>query len=293
MAKTFNQLATDFTTITRDDAATNLTLGKSLINTFTKQILAMRAWVWNRGSYTDITVGGQWRYPKPYNAERLEGVKVTVDTVNYYPKEISTRGIWVRMSRSVVTSDVPQYFWVNADHYELYPTPSNSANEITIYFQKRIFDLAETDYTTGTVSRSAGSRTVFGTGTVFTDAMVGRYIQFTDDPYWDKISESRSAGVLLTERESRTATDDGTYTISELMPLPFGFEELPLWKALAVYFHSKENPVQAKQYEEMYERGMRDLMGRDSKTSGNVLTKEELADVIGLIDPNKYPRNME
>ena len=253
----------------------------------------MRDWTFNRGSLTIQSTANEYSYPKPYNAERIIGVKVRVGDTVYWPTEVINRDDWEQLTttRSAVTSNSILKFFVDTESIETYPRFSTANNDITIYYQKFIFDLAETDYTTGTIGRSAGSRTVIGTGTTFVEDMVGRYIQFEDEPYWEKIDGVQTATQLTTARASRTARDDDTYVISELIPLPPGTEDIPLHWALEVYFESKENPTQAKMWREMRIEGLNELLRRDAKSTGNVLEKSDITDIMAL-DINKWPENL-
>lgn len=295
--KTFNTLVSDYKTLSHDDSSANELLGKSLINTFINRILGMKDWTFNRGSLKIHALSEEWSYPKAYNAERIIGIKVQVDDDVYWPKEVINRDDWERLvrNRTAVSSDIVQRYFVDIDTIEVYPTFSRSASDndvyITQYYQKFNYDLAQTDYVTGTISRSASSRTVTGAGTTFTEAMVGRYIKFSSDPYWDKIESVVNATTLVTARASRTATDDDTTCISELIPLSFGFEEIPLHWALEVYFEQKENPTQAKMWKEMRIEGLETLLRRDAKSVGQILEKEDLLEIINQ-DINKFPTGM-
>jgi len=290
--KTFNETVTDYTTLSRDNSTANSTLGKSLINIFIKKILIARDWTFNRGSFTDKSVAAQQNYPKSYNCWRIREIKVKVGNLYYFPKEVTSREVWTNLNRTVVTSDAASKFFVEPDHVEIYPVPATNDNDIISYFQKLILSLSATDYVTGTVSVSAGGTAVTGSGTTFTAAMVGRFIKFTDDGYWYEISAFTDTTHITIKREARVAISGGAYTISELIPLPFGFGDIPLWSALAMYFQSIEEPSQAREYQNMALKGLEELLRRDAKTTGNVLTKSDIESFIDLVDPNKYPQDI-
>ena len=297
MNKTFIQLATDYTTLSRDDSAANLTLGKSLINTFISKVLVVRDWVFNRSSYAETSVANQQSYPKPYNCWRIRSIKVKVGDLYYFPKEITSREIWTNLNRTVVTSDSASRFFVENDTIELYPVPSTAGNTITIYFQKLIKDLGAADYETGTVSVTTPYTTaVVGStspATVWVAAMVGKHLIPTDDGYAYEISAVGSPTSITTVREVRMTLSESAYKIAELIPLPFGFQDIPLWFALSIYFQSKEGSInQSREYERMAREGLAELLRRDAKSTGSILTKTELEEVEGLIDVNKYPLDM-
>ena len=297
MNKTFTQLATDYTTLSRDDSAANLALGKSLINTFISKILVARDWVFNRSSYAETSVANQQSYPKPHNCWRVRSIKVKVGDLYYFPKEVTSREIWTNLNRTVVTSDSASHFFVEEDSVELYPVPGSAGNTITIYFQKLIKDLAAADYATGTVSVTTPYTTAMvgstSPATAWVAAMVGRHIIPTDDGYAYEIKSVESVSALTTVREVRMALSGSAYKIAELIPLPFGFQDVPLWFALAVYFQSKEGSInQSREYERMAREGLAELLRRDAKSTGGVLIKSDLEKFEGLIDVNKYPLDM-
>lgn len=290
--RTFNETVTDYKTLSRDSSSANETLGKSLINRFIAKILVARDWTFNRSNFNDKSVVSQQAYPKPYNCWRVREIKITVGNLNYFPKEVTSREVWTNLNRTVVTSDSASKFFVEENEIELYPVPATATNDIIIYFQKLILSLSVADYTTGTVSVSAEGTAVVGVGTTFTAAMVGRFIKFTDDGYWYEISAFTDTTHITIKREARVAIAGGAFTIAEMIPLPFGFSDIPLWWTLAIYFQSIENPVQAREYERMYKEGLGELLRRDAKTTGQVLTKSDVESFIGLVDINKYPQDI-
>jgi len=298
--KTFNDSVTDYATLSRDSSTANLALGKSLINTFIKKILVSRDWVFNRSSYKDASVADQQNYPLPYNCERVRSIKVHANGINYFPKEVSSREIWNNLNRTTTptSSDAIVKYFVAADHIETYPVFATDDNEITIYFQKLIKDLGATDYETGTISVTTPYTTaVVGStspATAFVDAMVGRHIIPEDDGYAYEIESVESVSALTTVREIRMTLSGSAYKIAEIIPLPFGFQDIPLWFALATYFQKKEGSIdEAREYERMARDGLNELIRRDAKSTGSVLTKSDYADINGLIDINKYPTDME
>jgi len=293
--KSFTQLTTNFTTLSRDSAAANLAIGVTLINVYIKKILVMKDWTFNRGSYADASVAEQQAYPLPYNCGRLIEIKVTpASKINYFPKEISSREIWTKLNRVEVLGDQAQKFFVEPDEVELYPVPATAGSTIKFYFQKIIKNLATAnDYATGTITVTARSKDALGIGTTFTSAMVGRFITFDDDPYFYEIASFTDATHVTLKRETRLAITSGDYDIVEVIPLPDGYEDIPLWGALANYFQVNEDPTQAREYERMYKEGIVELERRDAKTTGNVMTKETMGiDEGGLIDINRWPQDI-
>ena len=287
--KTFNTLVSNYKTLSRDSSTANETLGKQLLIDFIRKILYAEDWTFNRGTATDKTVADQQYYPLPYNCWRLRKVTVTVDSTIYTPREIKDERIWSILNSVQASSNIPTYFYIKPStlEYGFYPYSSEDNDTITLSFQKRIPDFGATDYTTGTVAVTNGSKAVVGTSTVWTSDMVGRYLKVSN--YWYEIASvtDNTHLTLLTEYGEDTASG-ASYTIAELVPLPEGFENLPLWGALSVYFQSRDMAgarAQATQYLALYQQGLDQLYKRDSKTTGDILRQTE--DIY--IDPNRWP----
>ena len=283
--KTFNQLLTDYKTISRDSSSANETLGKQQLNDFIKKILSLGDWTFNGGEFTDLTVVDQQYYPLAYDSWRTRKVTVKVGTVTYTLEEVKSERDWEILNRTDISSTVPTNFYIKSDTNELglYPIPSTAGYTITQFYQKKVIDYGADDYETGTVTVTNGSEDVVGVGTTFASAMVGRYLKASN--FWYKITGYTDA-THITIREYGEDTVSGvTYTIAEI-PLPDGLENLPLWGALGVYFQSRENAGQGNQYRALYEGGIADLMKRDAKTTGNVFSQ---TDGASPVDINQYP----
>lgn len=287
--KTFEQTYNDYLTLTKDSSSSNTTLGKSLINTYIRRILRARDWTFNRSSATDSTVADQQNYPKPYNCKTIRFIKVEVDDTDYWPTEVKDRGEWILLNRSDTTSDIPQRFFVEDNEYLIYPIPASDGNTITVYYNKNFIDLSQDNYTTGTVSVSAGSTSVTGSSTVWTSSMVGRYIKFDDEGIWYEITAVSNNTSLTIAREAGTTISSGTYVIGELIPLPDDFEDLPLWGAVGEYYLKENDQAKATYYLGLYKDGYNQLLARDTKVEGNIIDKHY---PTPLVDPNDYPTDL-
>ena len=290
--KTFTALASDFTTISSDAAAANLTLGKSLINIGTRKILAMRDWLFFRGQRAYTSIASTQSYALPDNCWRVYGIKSYDSSLYYYPKEIRDRRIWVNLNRTTVSSNIPQYFFVDeiAKKFEVWPVPTSTAVTYYLYFGKKFVDMTSSnDYTTGTVSIPLASTTVTGVTGVFTAAMIGRHILLNE--FRNEIVGYTSATEITVANQVAVAVAGASTDIAECIPLPDGFEDLPLWFALWQYYLKREKARDsAKAYKEMFDTGVYDLIGRDSKSVSSVF--ESQADV-NPINPNQNSWDME
>lgn len=100
--------------------------------------------------------------------------------------------------------------------------------------QKSRLDYTIADYTTGTISDATnGSKTITGSGTSWTSAMIGRYFMIattTGDGVWYKITAVASTTSLTLEQPyngTSIAAGSASYTIRKIFyDLPYDYEEL-------------------------------------------------------------------
>ena len=296
MAKIFLQAGTDFVTLSNDSSAANRTLGYSLMNMGIKEILSRSDFTFNRDSMEYTTGTRKQAYGPPPNASKIDYVNVTVGSVKYSPKEIRSDKDWEKINYVSVTGDVP-YFWnINniSRRIELYPIPSSAGNTVKVGFTKKVRDLGEADYTTGTITLTDGTTAVLGGGSAsFTKRHIGAYLTLEgknseiSDLWFEITARNSSTEVVVREVPSDTIT--GTYRIAELMPFPDGYENIPLWYSLDKYYQMREKPVLAREYERMWRDGVNQLEKRDVRSVAGVLEKEY---PVEPSDANYDPRSI-
>lgn len=201
----------------------------------------------------------------PQYIDRVSSVYVTVGTYNYSPKECPSREMWDKLNLVTVSSDIPEWYYVYNGKLSFYPRQSTASNLITINSKQLARDLTITDYTTGTISAvTNGSTAITGSGTTFTQSMVGRWIRITEsdtankgDGYWYRIISYTSATAINLEKPYQGTSISGgsaAYTISQCSLLPEQYQQLPVFGALSVYYTSVDpNPTQAKLYQNIYD----------------------------------------
>jgi hypothetical protein len=288
--KSFAQTNTDFTTLSHDASTANVALGKSLINTCIKKVLSLSNWTFNKDSKTYASVALQQEYDPPYNAAKLEYVNVYYGGVWYAPIEVRNGTQWRLLNNVTVYSDIPNYWYVSnrTKKWSLSPIPSSTGTVIKVGFTKKIRDLSVADYTTGTITTTANSTAIVGVLTVWTKRMIGEYIKITSadtivGDYWFEITGVTDATHLTVREEVPVAVAGASYTIAEMIPLPDGFEDIPLWYALSIYYQQREQPVLAGNWERMYKEGIAELERRDARSVVGILEQQG---EIGGIDPN-------
>ena len=138
------------------------------------------------------------------------------------------------------------------------------------------------------------SATLTGSGTTFTAAMVGRYVQTTDDQYWYRISAFTSTTVMTLESvfEGTTATG-AAYTIDEAFDLPEDMHMAPIYYALHLYYKIKGDEGKAKENLVMFlgevEEGRRRW---NTKTRSAVIRGKSLTSRFPMATPPNWPTSI-
>lgn len=270
--KSYTQLRNLFGTLTNNSESATLTLADELINDSVRAICSLRPWHFLQKSSTISTVASTQFYDLPAEYSRLIHVSVIQGTTTWNPVEIESREEWDRINQvTSYTSDFPQYYHIFNKRIGFWPKPTTAvANAITIYYRKTIADMSVADYSTGTVDIiTNASTTVTGASTVWASPMAGRFLRVTPtnvaatagDGFWYEVSSVTSSTVLVLTRNyagtSLTTGAAAAYTIGQMSPLPDAFQDLPLHRALMIYFTSVEpEATRAGMYKTMYEEGL-------------------------------------
>lgn len=257
--KSYTTLRTLFGTLTNDSSNANLTFGDQLINDGYRDL--SDRFYFDETTDTFTTTASTQFYNQPYNLYKIETMYLTNGTTRYTMKEARSRVFWDELNFSTYTSDVPLYYFVFDGQIGIWPTPSSSSLTVTVVYKKRVRDLSQADYTTGTVALTNGSATVTGSGTTFTAAMVGRWINVTSpsgDGNWYEISGFTSATVITLKKTYQGATVSGaSYTIGEMMNLPERYHDLPVYRAAAIYFETRvPDQTRAQKFQNRYDLGL-------------------------------------
>tara|TARA_Y100000310_G_scaffold260707_2_gene269788 strand:- start:5736 stop:6614 length:879 start_codon:yes stop_codon:yes gene_type:complete len=248
--KTFNQSYTRYLAVTKDDSAANTTLGKELINDLEIQVLADKNWPFLERERTASTVANQQSYRLPPDYGRWNNIKVSVNSVSYTPLEVLSYEEWNVLNETVITSDIPTRFFIFGDYVRIYPIPSSSGNTITLSYSKDHKEMTVADYSTGTITSTAGSRTITGSGTTFTSAMAGRWIKVVGR--WYEIQTFVSTTSLTLYKAAIATSSGATYNLGEMPVLPSAFHDM-LWQgATATYFLSKGNHTDYKLWQDKF-----------------------------------------
>lgn len=137
--------------LSQNNNASNLALGKAMINDEHKKLL--QDYFFNENSFTISTVAGQEAYNLPYNYSKLKTGTLTIGNLRWNPTEILSRRDWDNLKTITnYQSDIPNNFFIYNNQFNLWPLPSTTGNTITFNYKIRVPDLTFADYVTGTVS---------------------------------------------------------------------------------------------------------------------------------------------
>ena len=164
--------ATSTTTTSLSDTQTFLT---NQINTTVQYLFGL---VKNYKSQplprTFSTVVDQDFYHFPPGLLSIDSLTIAIGDIQKPLKVVSSVDQWNKLREIPNTGDFPEYYFPRQSDFGIWPTPSIARTGTLVgnYLPSR---MTVEDYTDGTVAVSQNSRTVTGTTTVFTSAMVGRY----------------------------------------------------------------------------------------------------------------------
>lgn len=284
--KSYTTLRNLYGSFTSNTTTSNLTLGDQLINDGIRKIIGMPDdWYFLEATTTIPTVATQNSYLLPYNFDKLNTITITIGNYKYPVYEVPNRQYWDELQKINYSSTIPEYYYIDTGKIFIYPTPSASANTITYNYRLGVRDLANADFTTGTVSITNGATAVTGIGTTFTAAMVGRYLQVTADGYWYKIATFTSTTSIGLEKTFQgTTVVAGPYTIGEMSVLPEDFQDLPIYYAAMMYFTIRNADIRKeKEFAVLWEEGIKRLEAYSSKSSVVSIKKPRQ-----LINPNLF-----
>jgi len=289
--KTFENLYTDFTTITKDNSTSNVTFGKAQINDTQKSVCNMADFTFldDEMYSTSVASQGDYRLPHNYQAGSLGAVYV-LNGGNKYPiKEIHSLEEFEQLASDSSTATIPEIYCVYNDYIKFYPLFADTTSVIYAKYRQVAKQMSADDYDTGTITATYNSLAIVGSGTTFTSAMVGRQILLPDG-LWYKIRTFTDATNLALEKTYEgTTTTGASYTIGDCPTIPDGFQDLLIYKPLETYFMIKGEEKRSTFYKNLYDLMLRDLKSRYLSRSANQVFVKGEAEVK---NPNDYPTGL-
>lgn len=295
---TFSQQQTLFQDLAIDTSAAALTFGKSAINIGTHILETELGTHILEETRTGSTSTSTNVIQLPENCIRVKAFYVTVGGIQYNAQEIYDEDTWreIQANTQASTSDRLRFFYVRRGILEMFPLAASS-NTYTLIYEATSKDLFNDDYTTGTITTLAnGGTAVTGSGTTFTQSMVGRQFKIDADGQWYEIgsfTNATSIGLVKPYQGSSISAGSASFVIGEASKLPEATHHIPVYYALWQYSLSKKDAGSAAMYKGMYEQYMQWAKATFSRRySSQVIPNTRKFRIFGLLNPNDYPRNV-
>lgn len=295
----------DWTTLTQNYTSSNSSLGAILIRDAIRYLATK--YYFNEKSFTvpSGTVAQQQAYVLPSDFEVLENVTIQIGGYLWQASMTASRKQWDALNLIPYYNDYPQFIYIWNNQLLVWPIPASSSNVITVNYKSRIVDPSRADVTetsaSTTVSITTATSTVTAAGSAFQSWMgQSGWIRIphsttttatNGDNRWYQVSTVTSSTVLtLVNAYLGTTVTAGNFTVGDVPILPEDYQDLPLYRALFIYFSSiAPSTAQAKLYEGLYNAGTAML---DDKYSSKDYTPV-LTDLnTPVYNPNLFPRNL-
>lgn len=246
---------------------------KKDINTGCAKLMAGMHRSYLRVSRSTDLVAAQQYYQYPQDCREMRNFKTHIGGIERSMTEVTDEEYWDRINQTPITG-IPYLFFVKAPkEIGLHPTPSaavSSGGELV--FTRKHLNMTQDDYTTGTVTVTNGGQTVTGSGTSWTQNMVGRAFEVTDgsDGNWYRIASVETATSLTLENTNQGISGGAlAYRIGECAFIPEEYLETPTDYALSRFYLGRDAAKQA-QYLNMYKSDSEELRseyGRKASSS--------------------------
>ena len=289
--RSYTDLLQLYQDLTNNTDASNQTLGVTMMNNGVRDILGNRiAWKFLEESVAITTVSSQADYQLPYDYGKTIALESSDGGVFNALKQIKDRDSWNTLNDTSLESDYIRNYYLNSRTVSFYPVPATSSNTINLTYTKRVRDISNADYTTGTVSITNDTATVTGSGTTFTAAMVGRFIKVNADGFWYKITAFTSTTVITIEDTYQgTTVSGGAFTIGEMTLLPEEQDIAPVFYAAWIYYSTvNTDTVKAGIFKEMYLEHKQGLKDNNMNSSYDLGSDGE----VDIVNPNDFPSNL-
>lgn len=283
---------------TGDESTDSLTQFKEDINETNKIVLAASKWKFLEKTRDITTAASTARYELPNDCGKLISVTTTPDsgTTLYRPDPVDDPQYWEYLqSLNRGASNITEFYYREGNDLLIWPSYSTASKTITFrYRKKQPADLSLADYTTGTItSITSAARALVGASTVWTGRKpVGeqwiRIDYTTGDFAWYRVSSIDSDTTITLEKDYQGATIAAateTYTIGEFSVVEPDFHDVLLYRPMALYYDSIENPTMSARYWRLYDGGKEAGL---SPNLGGLLQKMRDND-FGTTEAGYYP----
>lgn len=229
---------------------------------------------------------------------RISKVRVQQGSIWYTPALVTSEEEWDRLTAISISGNYPTHYYIRGfNEVGLFPTPSITvANALEISFEPQHIMLTQADYTTGTITVTDGAVAITHSAAGFTPQMVGRWMQVTDgtDGKWYRVASYTSASQLNLENYYEGISGTGrTFRLGEVMNIPQGYHDAPVFYALELYYLGKQDKASAADYAGRFERKVKSARTTYGRSTSNLGTKSRpsgrRASWIDLTPPVTYP----
>ena len=159
---TYTGSRTNYGIFTNNSSTTNLSLGDTLINQYTLELVHRFPFLFGEQTFILQTFPSQQFYTPQLQIRKIMTVQINVGNTggstttgagfNWPVKESPSMQHWNNLNlTNNISSDIPQYFIYYAGQLGIYPKPAAGYNPITIRAQMEVTGSAIADYTTGTI----------------------------------------------------------------------------------------------------------------------------------------------
>jgi hypothetical protein len=289
--KTFENLYTDFTIITKDNSTSNVTFGKAQINDTQKSVCNMADFTFLDDEMYSSSVASQGDYRLPHNYQPGSlGAVYVLNGGNKYPiKEIHSQEEFEQLASDSSTATIPEIYCVYNDYIKFYPLFADNTSIIYAKYRQVAREMSAANYITGTITATFNSLAIVGSGTTFTSAMVGRQILLPDGLWYKIKTFTNATNIALEKTYEGTTTAGASFTIGDCPIIPDGYQDLLIYKPLETYFMIKGEEKRSSFYKNLYDLMLRDLKSRYLSRSANQVFVKGGAEVK---NPNDYPTGL-
>lgn len=249
-------MLTNYQTFTKNVSSANQTLGGTLLNDSIRTVCNLQGGKLRfLESVKDMyTVAGQEGYLIPNGFRKLIDMYVysndgTGSSYTIYSPEMvfdPVRWKYILQAR-LGSQDVPYFTYVQNQSVLIQPVPATTGNLMKLRGRLQTKNLTIADYTTGgIVSVANGGTAVVGTGTSWTQEMVGSYIQIAvtqaangGDGFWYEIAAWTDAThiTLLKPYEGTSiSAGNANYIIGQCSVIPEAYDIAPVFRSAALYW---------------------------------------------------------
>lgn len=272
--KTFTILKNLYSSTIKNTTADVVTLGEQYINDSIRTICNLQSGKLRflESTKNMTTVAGQESYQIPNGFRKIidmyvySGAGSATDTI-YMPEMVFDPTKWKLIKAyRLGQGDVPYFTYVENQKYSIQPIPNTTGNLITIRGRLQVNDLSIADYTTGSiVSIANGGTALVGSGTTWTQDMVGRYIRITQttaanggDGFWYQIggwTDATHMTLLKPYEGTSIVAGSAAYTLGQCSVIPEAYDVAIVYRSAALYWQQQGNLARAKTYWMMYDGG--------------------------------------